>query len=200
MKWTIAILCLAVAGCSPDKSDEAAMIRGADALGWSGKHKIAGHSFRDLPGTMGGWQVAPAGNLTAFMPRRVFEELAELPKDARTPKPIGDVIINIGEAGQPDVAWRGLQPLEPTGEYAGLKRYVSRAPGVVRPGDTLILPAPYEGRIDCMADVLPTGSTGCDVVLQSKGLRHTFTITAEQVRTWRAYVDGYLRVIDKLEA
>lgn len=200
MKRIVLIACAALASCSRGPTDEVALIRGADALAWDGKHQVAGHHFRALPATLAGWNVAPAGNLTAFLPRRIFEELAELPKNARTAQPVGDVIINIGDAAAPDIVWDAHQPLEPSGEYAGLKRFVSRAPGVVAPGDTLVLPAPYQGRVQCSAGTLASKATSCDVTLTQDGLRHSFTITVDQIATWRPYVDGYLRVVSLLEA
>lgn len=200
MKRLVLIACVVLASCSRSPGDEVALIRGADALAWDGKHQVAGHRFRELPATLAGWNVAPAGNLTAFLPRRIFEELGDLPQNSRTPRPVGDVIINIGDARAPDVMWNALQPLEPTGEFAGLKRFVSRAPGVVAPGDTLVLPAPYRGHVQCGAGVLSSKTASCDVTLTHDGLRHSFTITVDQIQTWREYVESYLRVVSLLEA
>src|SRR5688572_1898034 len=174
MKCLVLVACVVLASCSPSPADEVALIRGADALAWDGKHQVAGRRFRELPAPIAGWKVAPAGNLTAFLPRRTFEELGELAQDVRTPRPVGEGIINIGDARAPDVMWNALQPLEPTGEFAGLKRFVSSAPGVVAPGDTLVLPAPYKGHVQCAAGVLSSKAASCDVTLTHDGLRHSF--------------------------
>jgi hypothetical protein len=201
MRCLSVLLAAAVAACSPKTSDETALIRGADALGWKGTYTVGSHTFRDLPAKFGKWQVAQSGNLSAFIPRAAFEELADLPDSARARQRSGDVIINIGDArGPADSFWQAPKPGDEAGDHAGLKRYVIHAPGVVRPGDTLILPSPYAGRIHCSAGDMKAVTATCLFLLEADGLRHSFTIPVEQISAWRAYADGYLRFIDQIEA
>jgi len=72
---------------------------------------------------------------------------------------------------------------------------------MARPGDTLILPAPYKGRIHCPAGALGEDpAPSCLAMLEADGLRHSFSILPEQVPAWRAQVDAYLAFISKIEA
>jgi len=166
------------------------MVEGGEALGWAGTRSLAQHKFRELPATLGKWHVAQTGNLTAFISARNFYEVTGF-KGVISGRPhSGDVIINIGDAAKPDIGWMMAEPRERTGEYAGLSRYISRNPEIKNPGDTLRLPPPYNGRIECPAQAIKRGAS-CQLILETDGLRHSLSIMPDEIEHWRMYVDGY---------
>ncbi|WP_293400227.1 hypothetical protein [Phenylobacterium sp.] len=158
-------------------------------------HSLAGHQIRDLPASTG-WNVSKAGPMFTAIPVRNFEKLTKLPVEARADDQRGDVLIHIADASRPDLDFG--RPYERRREHEGLQLYVSTNPDVR--GDRLLLPQPYQGRIDCVAGALERGTPSCMLVVTSNGIRHTLTIAPDQIAHWRDFVDGYLRFMDELGA
>lgn len=191
------ITLMLLAACSRAPSDGDVMKKPPENARHRGPHGLAGHQIRDLPASTG-WNVSKAGPMSTAIPVRNFEKLTKLPVEARADDQRGDVLIHIADASRPDPDFG--HPYEHRREHKGLQLYVSTNPDVRNPGDRLLLPQPYQGRIDCTAGALERGTPSCMLVVTSNGIRHTLTIAPDQIAHWRDFVDGYLRFIEEFGA
>lgn len=84
------------------------------------------------------------------------------------------------------------------GSYEGLVRYIWE--DYANPPDQLVLPAPFDGDIQCSSGDLQNSSAVCTMHLREIGLLHSFNIRSEVIKQWRPVAEGYLAMVRPLFA
>lgn len=200
IRFAAALLIAPLAGGCDVMQAEVEALERVEAQAEAALVDFAGRRLRHLPGTLH-WRPAPHGEgvVAHLADHAALQQLMGLDLHTRGTAAGEGVVIHVSLAESGSSKFLHDARRRFSGRYVHDLEVHRRLTGETT-ADDLKLPAPYDGWISCPAAAHERPGTLCYAEVRREGLNHRFAVPADAVQHWRAHVDGYFGLFDRLSA